>query len=89
MNSDSLEKLSLDKRRSKFEFLSEALDAGTNMESTAFYPLFAQILAENPQLTAEENVLGEKTDYWYKIRKASETTAENEEDHADEGGSCI
>ena len=56
-------------RGKKIEFLSEALDADTNMECTAFYPLCAQILAENPQLTAEEDVFGEKTDYWYKKKE--------------------
>ena len=56
-------------RGKKIEFLSEALDTDTNMECTAFYPLFAQILAENPQLTAKEDVFGEKIDYWYKKKE--------------------
>ncbi len=56
-------------RGKKNEFLSESLEADTTIHTTAFYRLFSQVLDENLQLTAEEDVFGEKTDYWYKKKE--------------------
>ncbi len=56
-------------RGKKIEFLSESLEADTTIHTTAFYRLFSQVLDENLQLTAEEDVFGEKTDYWYKKKE--------------------
>ena len=48
----------------KIEILSEALDKGTDMKDTSFYNIYAQVLAENPQLEQEKAIDGDPIDYW-------------------------
>ena len=50
----------------KIELLSEAVDKGTSPESTVFFDIFSQILAENPNLKQEKDIYGEPIGYWYK-----------------------
>lgn len=38
------------------------------MKDTSFYNIYAQVLAEPPQLEQEKDINGDPIDYWYKAK---------------------
>ena len=56
-------------RGENIDFLSEALGLDTEIEDTVFYDIYAQVLAENPDLEPEKDIFGDVIDYWYKKPK--------------------
>lgn len=51
------------------KLLSERLEMDFSIEDTDFYPLYAQVLVENPNLVQEKDFLGEPIEYCYKADK--------------------
>ncbi|MCF0132874.1 MAG: hypothetical protein HUJ72_03300 [Blautia sp.] len=50
----------------KIELPSQMLRDNEDISDTAFYTLFQQLLAENPQLKQEKDIHGNLIDCWYK-----------------------